>query len=454
MHHWGRSSSGGGESSSTSIRTAGGYPDAGNNDIEGKQGLKAEEGEEEYMEGKGVLDQFGVFGEGNTDGGESPGAARTLRQMLTSRHGLGVVADLADSWFGIGANEEQAVGGPSFLERRLEEDDSLSVPSLMLWDPSQLDLGLPSAQSQRPPFVSSATNSEWRRDGSSRRSNGDVADDPTDSYEMDHLIAAAPSLRPNSSGGPSDTAASAHPTTATQPRYQSSFGGVEDGEHQHQMLDFWSGHPNDEPGGGAWAESAVVGGRPQARGRGKGAPMKRQYDDDRRRGSSAAASVPQRKRGPGPGTLRSIVAVAPNAASASLQRISPLILTFPIASHHRHCNHCIYQWSLPESCLHTNTENKKNLIAKTGTRYWPVMILLVMGIDIGVFVAEIVYNGGLENFQVNPFVRFHQACCCCCCCSLLIAHCFDVSSNQLAVWPFHLHPRNHGGHVDAGHPGR
>lgn len=41
----------------------------------------------------------------------------------------------------------------------------------------------------------------------------------------------------------------------------------------------------------------------------------------------------------------------------------------------------------------------------TASKHWPIFIILVTIIDIGVLISEIVYNGGLENFQVNPFVR-------------------------------------------------
>lgn len=88
-----------------------------------------------------AYDGYG-FGE---DGLETGGTGRGLRSLISGLtvRGSTMASDLADSWFGLGSHEEHTVEGPSVLERRLNidaENDSL-VPSLLLWDPAQLDLG-------------------------------------------------------------------------------------------------------------------------------------------------------------------------------------------------------------------------------------------------------------------------------------------------------------------------
>lgn len=46
---------------------------------------------------------------------------------------------------------------------------------------------------------------------------------------------------------------------------------------------------------------------------------------------------------------------------------------------------------------------KKHQVAKP--KYWPVFILLVTAADIAGLILELAWNGGVEDFQDNPFVR-------------------------------------------------
>lgn len=54
---------------------------------------------------------------------------------------------------------------------------------------------------------------------------------------------------------------------------------------------------------------------------------------------------------------------------------------------------------------------KKQQVAKP--KYWPVFILLVTAADIAGLILELAWNGGVEDFQDNPFVRSPLPCVVC-----------------------------------------
>lgn len=126
---------------------------------------------------------------------EGRNSLRNMIKGLTVR-GSTFAADLADSWFGIGSVEENTLSGPSLLERTLGDEDQLAAdltPSLLLWDPSQLDLdfGIP------PPVPSRTRRGPIRFSSSTTAST--VIDPPSIDFEMDLM---PPPLPPRGSYHP------------------------------------------------------------------------------------------------------------------------------------------------------------------------------------------------------------------------------------------------------------